>query len=80
LIKDDLWPNPLQYYLVPDIEGIESRLTTETSNIHNIFFFFFQIKVEPEGEEEHDGEEGDEFGEEEDLDEEEGDMEEEESK
>lgn len=20
LIKDDLWPNPLQYYLVPDIE------------------------------------------------------------
>lgn len=21
LIKDDLWPNPLQYYLVPDIEA-----------------------------------------------------------
>jgi len=21
VIKDDLWPNPLQYYLVPDIEG-----------------------------------------------------------
>ena len=20
LLKDDLWPNPLQYYLVPDIE------------------------------------------------------------
>ena len=20
LVKDDLWPNPLQYYLVPDIE------------------------------------------------------------
>jgi len=21
VIKDDLWPNPLQYYLVPDIDG-----------------------------------------------------------
>lgn len=20
MLKDDLWPNPLQYYLVPDIE------------------------------------------------------------
>jgi hypothetical protein len=47
LIKDDLWPNPLQYYLVPDIEGIESRLTTETSNIHNIFYFFFKLKLNP---------------------------------
>lgn len=25
LIKDDLWPNPLQYYLVPDIEVEEDQ-------------------------------------------------------
>lgn len=36
IIKDDLWPNPLQYFLVPDIE------------------------VEPEGDEEHLGDEEDE--------------------
>jgi hypothetical protein len=28
VIKDDMWPNPLQYYLVPDIEvenGVEGE-------------------------------------------------------
>lgn len=28
LLKDDLWPNPLQYYLVPDIE-VEPDLDDE---------------------------------------------------
>ena len=23
VIKDDLWPNPLQYYLIPDVEGVD---------------------------------------------------------
>lgn len=30
LIKDDLWPNPLQYYLVPDIE-VEPEENDENS-------------------------------------------------
>jgi template-activating factor I len=25
LIKDDIWPNPLQYYLVPDIETVDAE-------------------------------------------------------
>lgn len=34
LIKDDLWPNPLQYYLVPDIE-VEPEDDDEEDNEDN---------------------------------------------
>jgi len=29
IIKDDIWPNPLQYYLVPDVDGEENGLEDE---------------------------------------------------
>lgn len=69
LIKDDLWPNPLQYYLVPDIEvenGVEGDDDVSEGDD--------SVVVEVEGEEEEDdggeaegeegGEEGDDGGEE----------------
>jgi len=59
LIKDDLWPNPLQYYLVPDIEvenGVEGDEDGSDGDD--------SVVVEVEGEEEEDdgGEEGGEDG------------------
>merc|ERR1712109_393532 len=37
VIKDDLWPNPLQYFLVPDIEvengGEEEELDDEDDDV-----------------------------------------------
>lgn len=35
MIKDDLWPNPLQYYLVPDVEGAEHDEDGEYSEEDN---------------------------------------------
>lgn len=29
VIKDDMWPNPLQYFLVPDMEGVENGMEGE---------------------------------------------------
>lgn len=29
VIKDDMWPNPLQYFLVPDMEGAENGMVGE---------------------------------------------------
>merc|ERR1712020_753088 len=57
VIKDDLWPNPLQYFLVPDIElengGEEEELEEEEDVDDNVVV----TEEEEEGEEEEDGEE-----------------------
>merc|ERR1711997_1282124 len=57
VIKDDLWPNPLQYFLVPDIElengGEEEELEEEEEVDDNVVV----TEEEEEGEEEEDGEE-----------------------
>merc|ERR1719268_309783 len=57
VIKDDLWPNPLQYFLVPDIElengGEEEELDEEEEGDDNVVV----TEEEEEGEEEEDGEE-----------------------
>merc|ERR1712126_789108 len=61
VIKDDLWPNPLQYFLVPDIEvdnnGEEEELEDEEEVDENVV-----VMEEEEGEEE-DEEGGEEEGE-----------------
>ena len=37
LIKDDLWPNPLQYFLVPDLdegaEGVDDEDGTDVEDL-----------------------------------------------
>lgn len=67
VIKDDMWPNPLQYYLVPDIEvenGVEENDSEDEGDDDE------EGGMEDEDEEDLEGEEGE--GEEEDLDDEEG--------
>merc|ERR1712096_7098 len=58
VIKDDLWPNPLQYFLVPDIElengGEEEELEEEEEEVDDNVVV---TEEEEEGEEEEDGEE-----------------------
>lgn len=61
VIKDDMWPNPLQYFLVPDIEGGENGLDGESDEEDvddNV------VIVEEEGEAEGESDGGDEGGEE----------------
>ena len=53
LIKDDLWPNPLQYYLVPDIE-VEPE-DDEEDNEDNEDEIFDDEDGEGEEDEEEDG-------------------------
>merc|ERR1719348_208943 len=56
VVKDDLWPNPLQYFLVPDIEvdnnGEEEELEDEEEGDENV--------VLEEGEEDEEDAEGEE--------------------
>lgn len=56
VIKDDMWPNPLQYFLVPDIEGGENGMEGESDEDvdDNV------VIVEEEGESEGAEGEGDE--------------------
>lgn len=59
VVKDDMWPNPLQYFLVPDIEGGENGLDGDSDEDvdDNV------VVVEEEGESEGaegDGDEGEE--------------------
>ncbi|KAF7993434.1 hypothetical protein HCN44_010020 [Aphidius gifuensis] len=54
LIKDDMWPNPLQYYLAPDMD-VENGIEGE------------EIDSEEEDDDEEAGEDGDDVGVEEDL-------------
>merc|ERR1712202_105571 len=58
VIKDDMWPNPLQYFLVPDIElengGEEEELEEEEEEVDDNVVV---TEEEEEGEEEEDGEE-----------------------
>ncbi|KAK1343780.1 hypothetical protein QTO34_014333 [Cnephaeus nilssonii] len=62
VIKDDIWPNPLQYYLVPDMddeegEGEEDEDDEEKEGLENID----EEGMEDEGEEDDDeGQEGEE--------------------
>ncbi|KAL0273678.1 UNVERIFIED_CONTAM: hypothetical protein PYX00_006302 [Menopon gallinae] len=67
VIKDDMWPNPLQYYLVPDIEvenGVEEADSDDEPDDEE------EEGLDEEDEEDLEGEEGE--GEDEDLDDEEG--------
>ncbi|XP_017035753.1 protein SET isoform X2 [Drosophila kikkawai] len=57
LIKDDLWPNPLQYYLVPDIE-VEPE-DEEDNDDNEEEGFDDEDGEDGEGEEEEDGEDED---------------------
>merc|ERR1712173_354778 len=52
VIKDDMWPNPLQYFLVPDIE-VEENGEEEEDLDENV------VVLEEEEEDEGEGEEGD---------------------
>lgn len=36
MIKDDLWPNPLQYFLASDIEVEENGVTDSEDDEHHI--------------------------------------------
>ncbi|GBM15535.1 Protein SET [Araneus ventricosus] len=65
VIKDDMWPNPLQYFLVPDIEvenGLDDEDESDEDEVDDSV-----VVVEEEG----DGEEDEDEGEEEEVDEEE---------
>ncbi|GIY78892.1 protein SET [Caerostris darwini] len=65
VIKDDMWPNPLQYFLVPDIEvenGLEEDEESDEEEVDDSV-----VVVEEEG----DGEDEEDEGEEEEVDEEE---------
>lgn len=66
VIKDDMWPNPLQYFLVPDIE-VENGLEGEEDESEDDEVDDSVVVVEEEG----DGEDEEEEGEEEEVDEEE---------
>jgi len=65
VIKDDMWPNPLQYFLVPDLEAGENGFEGESDEEEEVDDAV--VVVEEEGEEE----EGDE-GEDEEFEEEDG--------
>lgn len=42
LIKDDLWPNPLQYYLVPDIEVEPEDDEDDNEDNEGIFLYLYK--------------------------------------
>merc|ERR1711874_281400 len=75
VIKDDMWPNPLQYFLVPDIEvenggedGEEEELEDEEEIDDNVVVMEEEdddVEEEEEEEEPVEGQEGD--GEEEEV-------------
>ncbi|XP_011300707.1 protein SET isoform X2 [Fopius arisanus] len=56
LIKDDMWPNPLQYYLAPDMD-VENGIEGEGEEVDG------DSEEEEEDEEDVAGEEGDDVGE-----------------
>lgn len=62
IIKDDIWPNPLQYYLVPDVDGEENGLDDEGESEGDEGAEDDDIgdDEEVEGEEGDEGEEGEE--------------------
>lgn len=45
LLKDDLWPNPLQYYLVPDIEVEAEENENRWVEYIRHWAFYFVLKV-----------------------------------
>lgn len=66
VIKDDMWPNPLQYFLVPDIE-VENGLGEDEDEGSNEEVDDSVVVVEEEEDEEGDLEDEDDLGEEEDA-------------
>merc|ERR1711976_1155689 len=64
VIKDDMWPNPLQYFLVPDIE-VENGDDEEADGEEDIDESVVVLQEEEEELEADDGEEEEEAGEEE---------------
>ncbi|CAL1292521.1 unnamed protein product [Larinioides sclopetarius] len=57
VIKDDMWPNPLQYFLVPDIE-VENGLEEEESDEDEVDDSVVVVEEEGDGEEDEDEGEG----------------------
>lgn len=33
MIKDDIWPNPLQYFLAPDVEAVDDEDNAEDEDV-----------------------------------------------
>jgi len=62
IIKDDMWPNPLQYFLVPDIE-VENGDEEEDDDVEGEEDIDESVVVLEEEEEPEDGEEEEEAGE-----------------
>lgn len=60
IVKDDIWPNPLQYYLVPDVDGEENGLDDENDSEGDEGAEDDDIGDEEDIEEGDDGEEGEE--------------------
>lgn len=58
IVKDDIWPNPLQYYLVPDVDGEENGLDDENDSEGDEGAEDDDIGDEEDVEEGDDGEEG----------------------
>ncbi|XP_013786758.1 protein SET-like isoform X2 [Limulus polyphemus] len=58
VIKDDMWPNPLQYFLVPDIEVEENGLEGEDEESEEEEVDDSIVVVEEEGEGDDDDEDG----------------------
>jgi len=57
VIKDDMWPNPLQYFLVPDIDGGENGLDGESDEDVDDNVVIVEEEGESDGGEGEDGEE-----------------------
>lgn len=60
VIKDDMWPNPLQYFLVPDIEVEENGLEGDEDDSEEEEVDDSIVVVEEEGEGDEDDEDGEE--------------------
>ncbi|XP_013779842.1 protein SET-like [Limulus polyphemus] len=60
VIKDDMWPNPLQYFLVPDIEVEENGLEGDDDDSEEEEVDDSIVVVEEEGEGDEDDEDGEE--------------------
>jgi len=56
VIKDDMWPNPLQYFLVPDIEGGENGLEGDSDEDVDDNVVIVEEEGESDGGEGEDGE------------------------
>ncbi|KAM8872106.1 protein SET-like [Synchiropus splendidus] len=59
VIKDDIWPNPLQYYLVPDMEDEEGEGEDDDEDEEEILEDIDEEEEDEEGEDEDGDDDGD---------------------